>query len=577
MEALLEIAENAVNSIEGFKATRSDFGFPPNPELGDIAFPCFRFAKELRKAPQVLANELASEIEKSGVLGSDIAVSAEGPYVNFTLKPEVAAATVFASSIREGLKWGQETPNSKGNWVLDYSSPNVAKPILVSTLRSTAIGGAMARVGRFRGYNTIGINHIGDWGTQYGKLAVAIEKFGGDLPENPGIKDLTDLYVKFHQEAEKDSSLEDQGRAAFVKLEQGDEKILELWRKARDISLSEFKRVYKRMNVEFEHYWGESHYLDEVPKVIAELKEKNLLEESEGAQVVRVTDDKGKEIPPAIMIKADGSTIYATRDVAACLYRYREFEFVRLTWVTGQEQKLHFQQVKDVVRKMAYPWAEKMEHLAFGLYRFKGLKMSTRKGNYVTLEEVIELAKEKVIEIMKSREGADLSIIDKNAEAIAIGAVVFYDLSVDPSKNVEFDVDKVVSFQGETGPYIQYSYTRCLSILRKAKEQLTDWPLPVQANDPCLKKLTEDAEVQLVKHLSWFSHQLDRVVEQNKPSILATYLLDLTKKFNAFYKDHKVIVDDPDLRTARLALVEQTREILESGLSLLGVPLPERM
>ena len=212
--------------------------------------------------------------------------------------------------------------------------------------------------------------------------------------------------------SKKDPTLEDEGRAAFVKLEQGDEAITAVWKKARDISLGEFKRVYKRMNVEFEYYWGESHYLDEVPKVIKELKEKGLLEESEGAQVVRVTDDKGKEIPPAIMIKADGSTIYATRDVAACLFRYREFEFVRLTWVTGQEQKLHFQQVKNVVRRMEYPWAEKMEHLAFGLYRFKGIKMSTRKGNYVTLEEVIDLAKDKVIEIMKSREGADLSIID---------------------------------------------------------------------------------------------------------------------------------------------------------------------
>ena len=281
------------------------------------------------------------------------------------------------------------------------------------------------------------------------------------------------------------------------------------------------------------------------------------------------------------MIKADGSTIYATRDVAAACFRFREFEFVRCTWVVGQEQKLHFQQVRAVLKKMGYDWFDRCEHLAFGLYRFKGLKMSTRKGNYVTLEDVIESAKEKVIEIMQQREGYDQKTIDENAEAIAIGAVVFYDLSVDPIRNVEFDLDKVVDFKGETGPYVQYSFTRCLSILRKAKDEMesrgVDWPLPIKDSSSVMGQLKSSSEIQLIKHIGWYGHFLDRVIKTNKPSVLANYLLDLTKKFNSFYKDQKVIVDDPELMTARLALVDLTREVLGSGLSLLGVPLPERM
>ena len=321
--------------------------------------------------------------------------------------------------------------------------------------------------------------------------------------------------------------------------------------------------------------------MDEVPKVIAELKDKKLLEESEGAFVVQVEDEKGRELTPALMLKADGSTIYATRDVAAALYRFREFDFVRCTWVVGQEQKLHFQQVKGVLKKMGYDWYDRCEHLAFGLYRFKGLKMSTRKGNYVTLEDVIEAAKERVVEIMQDREGYDQATIDQNAEAIAIGAVVFYDLSVDPIRNVEFDVDKVVDFKGETGPYVQYSYTRCLSIIRKAKEEIEGkglaWPLPIDSSNSSLEKLTHSTELQLIKHIGWYGHFLERVIKTNKPSVLANYLLDLTKRFNAFYREQKVIVDDQDLMCARLALVDLTRDVLGSGLKLLGVPLTERM
>ncbi len=582
MDFLVKVAMDAVNSVEGFVAEESDFSFPPNPDMGDIAFPCFKFAKQLKKAPPQVAQDLCTSLNSVLKDDSHMSFEAVGPYVNFTVKPESAVTLVFDEWTKAGQgNYAKSDQNSKGNWVLDYSSPNVAKPILVSTLRSTAIGGAMTRVGRYRGYNTIGINHIGDWGTQYGKLAVAIKKYGQNLPDNPGIKDLTDLYVKFHQEAEKDPSLEDEGRAAFARLEQGDAEITELWKKAREISLNEFKRVYKRMNVEFEHYWGESHYLDEVPKVIEELKSKGLLEESEGALVVHVEDDKGRELTPALMIKADGSTIYATRDVAAACFRFREFEFVRCTWVVGQEQKLHFQQVRAVLKKMGYDWFDRCEHLAFGLYRFKGLKMSTRKGNYVTLEDVIESAKEKVIEIMQQREGYDQKTIDENAEAIAIGAVVFYDLSVDPIRNVEFDLDKVVDFKGETGPYVQYSFTRCLSILRKAKGEMesrgVDWPLPIKDSSSVMGQLKSSSEIQLIKHIGWYGHFLDRVIKTNKPSVLASYLLDLTKKFNSFYKDQKVIVDDPELMTARLALVDLTREVLGSGLSLLGVPLPERM
>ena len=449
-------------------------------------------------------------------------------------------------------------------------------------LRPTALGAALDRVGRYRGLKVVSINHLGDWGKQYGMLSVAFKRHGESFPTHPSIQDLVKLYVQINQEAETDESIGVEARAAFLKLEQGDPEMTAIWKKCVDISMSEFTQIYKRLGVKFDHIWGESFYKDQLAPLLHQLREKNLLVESDGAWVIPVNDETGRELPPCILEKSDGATIYATRDVAAAIYRYEQFHFDRMTYIVGAEQKLHFQQIFAVLRKMGFAWASRCEHVPFGLYRFKDAKMSTRKGNFVTLEEVLALAKTRVSELMRERlknsesptSAAEVS--DEICEAVAIGAVVFHDLHTDPVKDIEFDLERVVDFEGETGPYLQYAHTRCLSILRKARETgILKGEL--HYSPALLSELKAPEELALVKTLGQFPMHLERTLRFAKASQLAHYLIDVTQAFGVFYRECHVLNDSPTLTHARLMLVEASRLILGQGLSLLGIPLPERM
>jgi arginyl-tRNA synthetase len=585
MERFAKQAAQALNSALENPIQASDLEVPPDPKLGDFAFPCFKLAKQFRKGPPQVAQQIAADVAAKGALPAGLTVAAVGPYVNFTVAPELVLKALLGDILAgQGLgRYGALAPKSRGSWVLEYSSPNVAKPLNIYHLRTTALGAALDRVGRYRGFDVVSINHLGDWGKQYGMLTVAFRLFGKTIQDELSMMELVNLYVKVNQAAEKDPSIQEEARQAFLKLEKGDPEVKALWQKCVDVSIQEFDRIYRRLNVHFDHIWGESYYQPQLQPLLDDLNKRGLLVESEGALIVPVTDEKGNELTPCIMQKSDGATIYATRDVAAAIYRFKKFAFDRMTYVVGGEQKLHFQQVFAVLRKMGFDWVSRLEHVPTGLYRFKDAKMSTRKGNFVTLEEVIELARERVTALMQERAaraaaegGTATAPDDAVTEAVAIGAVVFHDLATDPARDVEFDVERVVDFEGETGPYLQYAHTRCLSILRKAREtgQLAGEQI---YSDSVVAKLGKQEEVALVKMLGQFPIHLERTLTHAKASQLANYLIDVTKAFGAFYRECRVLGEEPELTRARLMLVESTRRILAQGLGLLGIPLPERM
>jgi arginyl-tRNA synthetase len=582
MERFAQLAVQALNQVLEKPIQTTDLETPPDPKMGDFAFPCFRLAKEFRKAPPQVAQQIVADLQAKNAVPAGLTVTATGPYVNFMTPAAEALKALLKDILADsGLGNYGQLPQGRGSWVLEYSSPNVAKPLNIYHLRTTALGATLDRVGRYRGYNVVSINHLGDWGKQYGMLTVAFRLYGKTPQSDLTMRDLVDMYVKVNAEAEKNPALEEEAKQAFLKLEQGDPDITALWQKCVDISIREFNRIYKRLDIHFDHIWGESYYKDQLAPLLQDLRQRGLLIESEGAWIVPVTDEDGKELPPCILQKSDGATIYATRDVAAAIYRQEKFHFDRMTYIVGGEQKLHFKQVFGVLRKMEMKWVDRCEHVPTGLYRFKDAKMSTRKGNFVTLEEVLALAKERVAELMKERQAqnpniAPVAISDEITEAIAMGAVVFHDLHTDPARDVEFDIERVVDFEGETGPYLQYAHTRCLSILRKAQEtsQLNG---PVAFSENLISHLTKTEELLLVKTLGQFPLHLERTLTFGKASQLAHYLIDVTRAFGAFYRECQVLGNAPELTQARLMLVDATRRILGRGLHLLGIPLPERM
>jgi arginyl-tRNA synthetase len=583
MERFAKLATQALNLVLESPIQLTDLEIPPDPKLGDFAFPCFRLAKQFKKSPAQVAQQIVADLQTKNAVPSGLQVHVAGPYVNFTVPPQDVLNTLLKDILsQDGLgSYGSLPAQSRGSWVLEYSSPNVAKPLNIYHLRPTALGAALDRIGRYRGYQVVSINHLGDWGKQYGMLTVAFRRFGKTLESALTMTELVDLYVKINAVAENDPTVEEEAKQAFLSLEQGDPEITALWQKCVNISIQEFNKNYSRLGVHFDHIWGESFYKSQLTPLLHGLREKGLLVESEGAWVVPVNDESGKELPPCILQKSDGATIYATRDVAAAIYRYQKFHFDRMTYIVGGEQKLHFKQVFAVLRKMGFDWASKCEHVPFGLYRFKDAKMSTRKGNFVTLEEVLALAKERVTTLMQERQKAVSSsapqeVLEDTTEAVAVGAVVFHDLHTDPVRDVEFDIERVVDFEGETGPYLQYAHTRCLSILRKAEE--TDQHKgPVKFSGEGIKLLTAEQELQLVKTLGQFPIHLERTLTFAKASQLAHYLIDVTRTFGAFYRECQVLGNAPELTQARLMLVDATRRVLGRGLGLLGIPLPERM
>ncbi len=590
MDRFAPVCAAALSPLLESPITGSDLETPPDPKMGDFGFPCFRLSKALRKSPNDVAKDFASKLADNADLRTrQITVAPVGPYVNFTVKPNVLVDALLKDILAGAAngEYGKITGTSRGNWVIEFSSPNIAKPLNIYHLRPTALGATLDRIGRFRGFRITSINHLGDWGKQYGMLTVALKRLNSKPEATLTMKDLVDLYVQINQLAESDPTIEDEARSAFARLEKDDPEIVRIWKLCVDVSMKEFNATYERLGVHFDHVWGESFYKDQLAPLIARLKASGTLVESEGAWVVPVTDREGKELPPCIIQKKDGATIYATRDLAAALYRHEKLQFDRMTYIVGQEQKLHFQQVFGVLRAMKQDWESRCEHVPFGLYRFKDAKMSTRKGNYVTLNEVLELARVRVRELIDARAAAaedgssaralvaDPLELERTVEAVAIGAVVFHDLHTDPARDVEFDVNRVVDFEGETGPYLQYAHTRCLSILRKADDSgqtfRGGWDAKLAAH------LTREEEHLLLKTLGQFPMQLERTLKFAKASHLAHYLVDITKAFGLFYRECRVLGEAPELTQARLALVEATRRVLSQGLGLLGIPLPERM
>ena len=530
---------------------------PKNPKMGDYAFTAFALAKIEHKNPALIAKDIAEKISDDNFTS----IQAVGPYVNFAIDHAKLVNATLNDVLTEKEHFGDQKLG-EGNVPIDMSSPNIAKPMSMGHLRSTVIGNSIAKTLEKVGYTPIKINYLGDYGTQFGKLITAYRLWGNeeDVKKDP-ITNLFHYYVKFHEEAEKDPKLEDEGRAAFKKLENGDEEEIKLWKWFREVSLQEFNRIYKELGVTFDSYNGEAFFNDKMQPVVDELREKGLLEESRGAQVVNLGEDEN----PALILKSDGSSLYMTRDLAAALYRKKEYDFVMSLYVAGGEQTGHFKQLKQVLKKMGYDWSDNIHHIPFGLITQGGKKLSTRKGNVVFLDQVLKdavsLAEQQIEE-----KNPNLSNKKQVAHDVGVGAVVFHDLKNDRMDNFDFDLEEVVRFEGDTGPYVQYTNARAQSILRKANKEISMDNL----------SLNDDWSFAVAKALADFPAIVEKASEKFEPSIIAKYALDLSKKFNKYYANVRILDEDNQLN-ARLALVQATSIVLTEALRLLGVNAPKEM
>ena len=533
---------------------------PKSSDLGDIAFPAFSLAKVERKAPQAIAADIAEKIDQSAFEK----VVATGPYVNFFLDKSKISDQVIKSVIEAGADYGQQDEGHGQNITIDLSSPNIAKPFSVGHLRSTVIGDALSNIFRKMGYNTIKINHLGDWGKQFGLLMVAYKKWGSKeaVEANP-IDELLKLYVRINAEIENDPELDDEGRLWFKKLEDGDPEATELWQWFRDESLVEFNRIYKLLGVEFDSLNGEAFYNDKMDEAVQILEEKSLLKESKGASIVELDD---VNLPPAMIKKSDGATLYITRDIATAIYRARTYNFVKNIYAVGQEQSNHFRQLKAVLKKMGFDWSDDMVHVDFGLVTKNRQKLSTRKGNIIllepTLQEAISRAKAQIEE-----KNPDLENKEEVAHAVGVGAVKFYDLKTDRRNGYDFDLEAMVSFEGETGPYVQYAYARIQSILRKAN---------FTPSTDATYSLSDPESWEIIKLLQDFSRVVKRAAENYDPSLIAKYAINLAQAFNKYYAHTRILDENPE-RESRLALSYSTAVVLKEALRLLGVDAPEKM
>ena len=533
---------------------------PKSSDLGDIAFPAFSLAKVERKAPQAIAADIVEKIDTTHF----DKVVATGPYVNFFLNKAEISGQVIKEVVKEGADYGQQNEGKGENVTIDLSSPNIAKPFSVGHLRSTVIGDALSNIFRKMGYNTIKINHLGDWGKQFGLLMVAYKKWGSKeaVEANP-IDELLQLYVRINAEIENDPALDDEGRLWFKKLEDGDPEATELWQWFRDESLVEFNRIYELLGVEFDSLNGEAFYNDKMDEGIKILEEKGLLEESKGASIVNLDD---VNLPPAMIKKSDGATLYITRDIATAMYRARTYNFVKSIYVVGQEQSNHFRQLKAVLKKMGFDWSDDMTHVDFGLVTKNRQKLSTRKGNIIllepTLQEAISRAKSQIED-----KNPELENKEAVAHAVGVGAVKFYDLKTDRRNGYDFDLEAMVSFEGETGPYIQYAYARIQSILRKA-----DFTPDADAD----YRLNDAESWEIIKLLQDFSRVVKRAADNYEPSLIAKYAISLAQAFNKYYAHTRILDESPE-RDSRLALSYSTAVVLKEALRLLGVEAPEKM
>ncbi|HFI0449415.1 TPA: arginine--tRNA ligase [Streptococcus suis] len=533
---------------------------PKSSEMGDIAFPAFSLAKVERKAPQAIAADIVEKLDTTGFEK----VVATGPYVNFFLDKAAISHQVLTDVITEKDQYGKLNIGQGRNVTIDMSSPNIAKPFSVGHLRSTVIGDALANIHEKLGYNPIRINHLGDWGKQFGMLIVAYKLWGDKAAvEADPISELLKLYVRINAEAEEKPELDDEARQWFKKLEDGDPEAHELWQWFRDESLVEFNRIYDKLDVTFDSYNGEAFYNDKMDEGIQILEEKGLLQESKGAKIV---DLESYNLPPALIMKTDGATLYITRDMATAMYRKRTYDFVKSIYVVGQEQINHFKQLKAVLKEMDFDWSDDMTHITFGLVTKDKKKLSTRKGNIILLEPTLDEAISRALTQIEAK-NPDLENKEEVAHAVGVGAVKFYDLKTDRDNGYDFDLEAMVSFEGETGPYVQYAYARIQSILRKANF------VPSAEND---YKLADAESWEIIKHIQNFSSVVERAGDKFDPSLIAKYAINLAQAFNKYYAHTRILDESPE-RDSRLALAYTTGVVLKEALRLLGVQAPEKM
>ncbi|HFI0253404.1 TPA: arginine--tRNA ligase [Streptococcus suis] len=533
---------------------------PKSSEMGDIAFPAFSLAKVERKAPQAIAADIVEKLDTTGFEK----VVATGPYVNFFLDKAAISHQVLTDVITEKDQYGKLNIGQGRNVTIDMSSPNIAKPFSVGHLRSTVIGDALANIHEKLGYKPIRINHLGDWGKQFGMLIVAYKLWGDKAAvEADPISELLKLYVRINAEAEEKPELDEEARQWFKKLEDGDKEALELWQWFRDESLVEFNRIYDKLDVTFDSYNGEAFYNDKMDEGIQILEEKGLLQESKGAKIV---DLESYNLPPALIMKTDGATLYITRDMATAMYRKRTYDFVKSIYVVGQEQINHFKQLKAVLKEMGFDWSDDMTHITFGLVTKDKKKLSTRKGNIILLEPTLDEAISRALTQIEAK-NPDLENKEEVAHAVGVGAVKFYDLKTDRDNGYDFDLEAMVSFEGETGPYVQYAYARIQSILRKANF------IPSAEND---YKLADAESWDIIKHIQNFSNVVERAGDKFDPSLIAKYAINLAQAFNKYYAHTRILDESPE-RDSRLALAYATGLVLKEALRLLGVKAPEKM
>ena len=533
---------------------------PKSSEMGDIAFPAFSLAKVERKAPQAIAKDIVEKLDTTGFEK----VVATGPYVNFFLDKDAISHQVLTDVIAKKDQYGQLNIGQGRNVTIDMSSPNIAKPFSVGHLRSTVIGDALANIHGKLGFNPIRINHLGDWGKQFGMLIVAYKLWGDKTAvEADPISELLKLYVRINAEAEEKPELDEEARQWFKKLEDGDQEALELWQWFRDESLVEFNRIYEKLDVHFDSFNGEAFYNDKMDEAIQILEEKGLLQESKGALIV---DLERYNLPPALIRKTDGATLYITRDMATAMYRKRTYDFVKSIYVVGQEQINHFKQLKAVLKEMGFDWSDDMTHITFGLVTKDKKKLSTRKGNIILLEPTLD---EAILRALSQIEAKNPNLENKEevAHAVGVGAVKFFDLKTDRDNGYDFDLEAMISFEGETGPYVQYAYARIQSILRKANF------VPSTENN---YKLADAESWEIIKHIQNFSTVVERAGDKFDPSLIAKYAINLAQAFNKYYAHTRILDESPE-RDSRLALAYATGVVLKEALRLLGVKAPEKM
>ena len=561
------IAKQISKTIEiNEKELESYIETPKDSKNGDYAFPCFRLAKELRKAPPAIANEIKEKIEAVEEIEK---IEVAGGYLNFFINKTILAKEVL-EEISKTEQYGKSEIGKEKNIVIDYSAPNIAKPFHIGHLRSTVIGGALYNIYKYLGYNVTGVNHLGDYGTQFGKLIEGYKMWGKeyDIEKNP-INELTKIYIRINEACKNDEQILENCRNNFKKLEDGDPYCVEIWKQFRKLSLQEFQKVYDLLGSKFDSWNGESFYSDKMPEVIDILEKTGKLVESQGAKIIDL-EDKGINTP-CIIEKSNGSTTYATRDLAAILYRSRTYDFDKALYVTSYEQVLHFKQVFEVAKLLGLDekYTNGLEHVSFGMVLLPEGKMSTREGNIIKLEELLNEAISRAKEIIEQK-NPDLENKEEVAKKVGIGAVIFNDMSASRIKDEVFDWNTILNFQGETGPYVQYTYVRTKSVLEKAGY------LP-KIEDIKTNNLSDEYSLAILKLIYNFEDVLIQVTDKNEPSILARYLIDLAKAYSSFYNENKIIVEDKEVQDARVYLTYAVSQVLKQGANLLGIQMPEKM